>query len=653
MAVAVALAAADETTLISRADGAGGTKGNASSSSSSVSADGRFVAFTSTATNLDPADGDAAPDVYLRDTQTSRTILVSRASGAGGAKGNGLSSGPSISADGRFVAFDSVATNLDPADGDGGRDVYLRDTQTSQTILVSRANGAGGAKGNDASGSPSISADGRLVAFSSGATNLDAADGDALDDIYVRDAVANRTTLISRASGAGGAKGNGSSGSNVSISADGRSIAFDSDATNLDPGDTNDTQDVYVRDTANNQTTLVSRADGPIGAVGSRIADIGAISATGRFVAFTTEANNLDSADGDTTEDIYVRDTAASETSLISRADGADGAKGNAYSTARASISWTGRFVAFYSAATNLDPADTDATTDIFVRDTQTDQTILATRADGAGGAKGDGTSSTPSMSGDGRFVVFRSAAANLDPADTDTTADIFLRQLDVDIAAPETTIDSGPTGGSGTRDRTPTHAFSSSETPASFRCRLYADGEVPGAFGLCSGPGAVNAPSDALPEGPYVFEVRASDLALNTDPTPAIARFSVDRTDPNLRLKGKRKQRSSKQVKTKATANEDAKVMVKQMGGKAVVKGRGSAVAAAKKKLRLKSVTRNVKAGKTKRFKLKLRGKKTRKKVKKLLKRGKKITFKLKGVAEDGAGNRGKDRFRVTLRKG
>src|SRR5262249_10887083 len=143
---AVAWPAKDDLELVSRATGIAGAKENGTSFHPSISADGRFVAFVSSASNLDPADGDTTADVFVRDLQTDTTTLVSRASGAAGAKGNSDSNSPSISADGRFVAFVSFATNLDPRDGDLGGDVFVRDLQTNTTTLVSRAGGAAGAK---------------------------------------------------------------------------------------------------------------------------------------------------------------------------------------------------------------------------------------------------------------------------------------------------------------------------------------------------------------------------------------------------------------------------------------------------------------------------------------------------------------------------
>src|ERR671910_683110 len=190
--------------LISRAPG--GPPGNAPSAFPTVSADGRFVAFRSQATNLHPDDVDTQHDIFVRDRQTGEVGLVSRASGPNGAKGRVASFNPRISADGRFVAFRSNS-NLAPEDTDRIADIYVRDLQTQQTILVSRAAGGAGAKGIGVSQFPVTSGDGNRIAFRSEAPNLHPDDPDTIEDIFVRDLGSGETILVSRAAG-GGPKGN-------------------------------------------------------------------------------------------------------------------------------------------------------------------------------------------------------------------------------------------------------------------------------------------------------------------------------------------------------------------------------------------------------------------------------------------------------------
>src|SRR4051794_21608541 len=278
-----AAAAVNGTSLESRASGTPGVKGNSDSVDTAVSADGRYVAFTSTATNLDPADSDSGSDVYVRDRLTGTTVLVSRASGAAGAHGNGGSDVPTISLDGRHVAFQSAATNLDPDDTTGTTDIYVRDLQAPTTTLVSRDTGAAGAKSDGASFEPAISADGRHVAFASTATNLPD-DTDATIDIFARDLDTNATELISRATGAAGTKSDNFSFF-PSMSGNGRFVAFGTVAS-LDPADADGFSDVYVRDRVAHTTTLASRATGADGAGSNSTASDPSISDDGRIVAF-------------------------------------------------------------------------------------------------------------------------------------------------------------------------------------------------------------------------------------------------------------------------------------------------------------------------------------------------------------------------------
>jgi Tol biopolymer transport system component len=432
---------APTTSLESRAPGLAGAKANGSTGNTSISADGRFVAFQSSATNLSPADGDTTVDIFVRDRRTGANTLVSRATGATGAKGNQTSDDPAISADGRWVAFRSRATTLDPADADDNADIYVRDLVANKTTLVSRATGAAGVKSDFGGDNPTISGDGRMVSFVSQATNIDPADTHSAHDVYVRDVVANTTSLVSRAAGANGAKGNGGGGSGA-ISADGRRVAFISTSTNIHPADTDTWEDVYVRDLVANTLTLASRGNGVSGTKANDMSflDRRALSADGTRVAFATFATNLHPFDADAVSDVYVRDLVAGTTTLATRTSGPHGGKALG-PTYQAAISADGRRVAFTSAA-NLDPADTDGFRDVYVRDLVADTTVLASRATGASGAKGsDDTNGPPSLSGDGRYVSF-GTFARLDPADQDDAIDSYVRTL----ALPEVTGVAPPT---------------------------------------------------------------------------------------------------------------------------------------------------------------------------------------------------------------
>jgi len=387
----------------------------------SISSDGRFVAFESNASNIVLGDTNNRPDIFVRDTLANTITRVSVDSA--GNEGNDSSSDPSISSDGRFVAFESDASNIVPGDTNNRSDIFVRDTLKSTTTRVSVD--SAGNQANAKSLDPSISANGRVVAFASIASYLVPGDTNNIGDIFVRDLLTNTTTRVSVGSV-------GSPSSDVlyrpSISADGRFVAFNSSASNLVPGDTNNTNDIFVRDLLTNTTTRVS-VDPAGNQANSASYGSPSISANGRFVAFTSIASNL--VPGDTSkkpdfnDSIFVRDTLANTTVRVS-VDSA-GNKGENYS-ADPFISADGRFVAFESKASNLVPGDTNYSNDIFVRDLLTNTTTRVS-VDSAGNQAND-LSVNPSISADGRRVAFSSLAANLVPGDTNNTLDVFVSDI-------------------------------------------------------------------------------------------------------------------------------------------------------------------------------------------------------------------------------
>ncbi len=347
-----------------------------------ISADGRYVAFQSNATNLVAGDTNGAPDVFVRDLQTGTTTLVSVSAAGGPSDGNSVS--PAISADGNHVAFVSDATDLVSGDTNGGADVFVRDLQTGTTTLVS-VSATGGP--SDGGGSPipgipavlfvdrpSLSADGRHVAFESDATNLVAGDTNGIADVFVRDLQTGITTLVS-VSATGGPSDGGAyfnSGS-PSMSADGRYVAFQSNATNLVAGgDINFFTDVFVRDLQTGTTTLASAS--PTGGLGDNASFDASISADGRSVAFQSNATNLVAGDTNGAPDVFVRDLQTGTNTLVSVTPTGGPSDGNSDSPA---ISADGNHVAFESDATNLVAGDTNGVADVFVRDLQTGATTL------------------------------------------------------------------------------------------------------------------------------------------------------------------------------------------------------------------------------------------------------------------------------------
>ena len=357
-------AAKDDTTLVSLAKVVPGGKVNSNVIDMSVSADGRYVAFSTNATNLDANDTNGDEDVYVHDTLLGTTTLVTPGDGPDDASGTA----PSISDDGQKVAFYVYASpngDIDPDDDNKENDVYVADlsTPTPTLELVSRPTGTGAAAPSQPEGvlfaDPDISGDGSAVAFTSHDNTLDPAnDSDTLlgffysGDVFVRDLDNKTTELVSRNATVDGNRAS----YNPSIDTDGSHVSFDTQSSNLDPDDSNEERDVYVRNRTGNTLTLASRADGADGAKGDDSALGSSISGDGSVVSFQSESTNLDPDDSDATPDVYVRDLDSDDTELISRADGAAGAKANKLAQV-SSINADGDRVAFLSSADNLDPA--------------------------------------------------------------------------------------------------------------------------------------------------------------------------------------------------------------------------------------------------------------------------------------------------------
>ncbi|MEP6910072.1 MAG: PASTA domain-containing protein [Actinomycetota bacterium] len=280
----------------------GGAEANDGSYAPSISADGRYVAFLSDATNLVAADLNTNRDVFVFDRQTGTTVNASVDSA--GAQANLDSFTPELSADGRFVVFTSFAANLIPSDTNDGSDVFLRDLQAGTTTRVSEYQGAFEGDGDQLR--PSISADGRYVAFDSDAWNLAWGDTNDAFDVFVKD---RQTDLLTRVSvDDNGTQSDGAS-YRPSLSADGRYVAFYSEAANLVPGDTNGAADVIIHDRRSGATKRVSVAGGGGESNGDSVRP--AISADGKLIVFESDATNLVAGDSNRFTDIFVHDPAA------------------------------------------------------------------------------------------------------------------------------------------------------------------------------------------------------------------------------------------------------------------------------------------------------------------------------------------------------
>lgn len=398
-----------------------GTESDGSSGDPALSGDGQHVTFYSAASNLVPGDTNERADVFAHDVETGITERISVATDGAEASAGSLSS--SVSENGRYVSFESAASNLVLEDTNGSWDVFVRDREAGVTQRVSV--GPNGEQGDDDAFAPSISADGRFVAFYSDASNLVPDDTNGAPDVFVHDLTAGVTERASVATD--GTQGVGYSAPTLgtpanggsyfpSLSADGRHVSFWSSAANLVPDDTNERTDVFVRDLENGVTERVSMGTGEETNGHSYTSSM---SADGRYVAFESWASNLVPSDINKAPDIFVHDRDASVTERVSV--GVDGVEGNDYAFAP-SISSDGRYVAFSSVASTLVPADTKDS-DVFLRDRITETTELVSVGKGTEG----GGSSSPSLGLDGRYIAFISESSGLVPGDTNAAADAFV----------------------------------------------------------------------------------------------------------------------------------------------------------------------------------------------------------------------------------
>jgi Tol biopolymer transport system component len=348
-----AFSAQDVTTRVSL-DSSGGEANN-NSYDPTISSDGRYVAFESWANNLVTGDTNGYGDIFVHDTQTGNTTRISLDSSGGEANNNSFD--PTISSDGRFIAFESLSNNLVTGDTNGYGDIFVHDTQTGNTTRVSLDSSGGEA--NDDSEGPSISSDGRYVAFESLANNLVMGDTNGYGDIFVHDIQTGETIRVSLDSSGGEA--NDENGGPF-ISSDGRYVAFESLANNLVTGDTNGYGDIFVHDIQTGETIRVS-----LDSSGGEANDENggpSISSDGRYVAFISYANNLVTGDTNGYRDIFVHDTQTFETIRVNVDSSGEESNNVSYES---HISSDGQYVTFRSLANNLVTGDTNGFIDIFV----------------------------------------------------------------------------------------------------------------------------------------------------------------------------------------------------------------------------------------------------------------------------------------------
>ncbi|MBI5707581.1 MAG: PD40 domain-containing protein [Armatimonadetes bacterium] len=392
---ALIMAAPAQTTMRASVGHSGAEAQGASPQAVISTGTGQYVVFTSAAPNLVPG-GTSHIQVFRRDLNSNTTLLVSV--DAGGAEANGDCFNPRVSPDGRFVSFSSDATNLSPeGDGNLSRDVFRRDILLGTTIRVSVANNE--AEGNSTSDSSAISADGNLVAFRSNATNLVSLAPSAYSQVFLRNISAGTTVLVSRSTSGG--YGDDESGYfQPQITPNGRYVAFTSKAGNMVSGDTNGNWDVYRRD-MNNGGKMVRVSLPTNGAQYFGISHTSAMSDDGRYVAFVS-LNAFNIVDTNGVVDVFLRDTSKNTLTRISNSAAGGFANGPSGDSGGwgVRISGDGTKVVFESAASDLVSGDGNGVVDVFLRNRSNNTTSLVSVS--ALGGSADGASISPSISANG-----------------------------------------------------------------------------------------------------------------------------------------------------------------------------------------------------------------------------------------------------------
>ncbi len=411
------------TSVIRASTAADGTQANNESLFPAFSPDGTSVAIWSYASNLVAGDTNGSSDIFVKNLATGAIKLVS--TDAAGVQGNDGSYEPVFSPDGTKVAFYSSASNLAGHDGNGVPDIFVKTLETGAIKCISTD--AAGTRWNDTSYDPKFSPDGTKVAFSSYASNVVPGDTNSTVSIFVKDLTNETVSFVS--TNASGEHGNGFSADPV-FSPDGTKVAFRSTASNLVPGDTNGSSDIFVKDLTNGTVSIVST--NAAGEHGNGFSDDPVFSPDGTKMAFRSEASNLVPGDTNGTADVFVKDLATGAIARIST-DSA-GAQANGGS-GEPVFSPDGTKVAFRSDASNLVAGDTNSRADIFVKSLATG--AIERISTDAMGVQGNGYSDEPVFLPDGTKVAFRSDASNLVAGDTNGAADIFI----VTLATPPTTV--------------------------------------------------------------------------------------------------------------------------------------------------------------------------------------------------------------------
>ena len=377
-----------------------------------ISADGRYVVFESPSDNLIPTDTNASLDVFVYDrwNRTIETVSVNDS----GIQGNDHSREPSISADGRYVSFTSWADNLVAGDTNNYQDVFVYDRQTKTIERVSVDSSENEA--NYGSADSTLSPDGRYITFLSGADNLVAGDVNGRSDIFVRDRQLGTTECITF--------GGNNHCSTPRISSSGRYVTFSSRATNLVAGsDINAHEDVFLYD--RQTSTMITVSEYSDGTDGNGLSAVSSFSFDERYIVFQSFASNLVDNDMNGAADVFRYDIQTDALDVVSVCE--DGSPTNGGHSGPSCISENGRYVVFASEATNLvdDGLNSNSFRDLFIRDYQ--ENSLQRITIGISGEEADGDSAYSMMTPDGKYVAFISFATNLVDNDTNNALDAFV----------------------------------------------------------------------------------------------------------------------------------------------------------------------------------------------------------------------------------
>jgi Tol biopolymer transport system component len=410
-----------------------GVIGGGFSSSGGLSADGKVASFWSEADNLVPGDTNGASDVFVRNLATGAVTRVSVS--AGGEQGNGASNGGDLSADGNHVLFGTFATNLLPEEGASRGAILTKDLTTGALVRVDT--NAAGEAANSGTNATWASSDNNLVGLTSLASNLVPDDNNGAWDAFLKRLDTGEVVRLSTSSE--GVEGNDWS-MYPSVSANARLAVFQSDASNLVPGDTNGSTDIFLKNLDTQAVMLVSTS--AAGAQGDSYSAGPSISADGTLVAFWSAAVNLVPGDTNGVSDLFVKNVVTGGITRVSTS--ASGEQGDNFSE-WGTLSADGSRIAFWSAATNLVPGDITAWSwDVFVKDLSSGDIVRATAA--ADGTGSNDFRGPPGITADGSRVLFDTFAANLVAGDTNGTEDVFVRDLTV-RSGDETVFEIGRDG--------------------------------------------------------------------------------------------------------------------------------------------------------------------------------------------------------------